>query len=135
MSLISKEIESHYLQRREAERRTGPIGDRERLRTRAFLARHLPAAPAVIYDIGGAAGVYAFPLAKQGHQVHLIDPVDLHLEQARSYAAATGVRLASVTKGDARALDPPSGIADAVLLLGPLDHLVERSDRLQALRE
>jgi ubiquinone/menaquinone biosynthesis C-methylase UbiE len=135
MSLIPKEIEAHYLQTKESERLTGPLGELERLRTQAILARHLPAAPAVICDVGGAAGVYAFPLARQGHQVHLIDPVELHLEQAKSYAAESGVRLMSITQGDARHLDVPSGIADSVLLLGPLYHLVDPADRLQALRE
>lgn len=67
--------------------------------------------------------------------MHLIDPVELHLEQARSYVAPSGVTLASFTRGDARHLDVCSGSADAILLLGPLYHLVERSDRLQALCE
>ncbi len=39
--------------------------------------------------------------------------------------------MASITRGDARDLDIPSGSADAVLLLGPLYHLVEHSDRLR----
>jgi SAM-dependent methyltransferase len=43
--------------------------------------------------------------------------------------------LSSIALGDARKLDVPSGTADAVLLLGPLYHLVEHSDRLLALRE
>jgi ubiquinone/menaquinone biosynthesis C-methylase UbiE len=135
MSLIPKEIESHYLQTKESERLSNAWGELERIRTQAILARHLPPPPAVIFDVGGAAGVYAFPLAKQGYQVHLIDPVDLHLEQARTYASQSGVTLASINQGDARRLDLPSGSADAVLLLGPLYHLVENSDRLQALRE
>lgn len=135
MSLIAKEIAEHYRQSRESERLTGPLGELERVRTQAIFARDLPAAPAVICDVGGAAGVYAFPLARQGHQVHLIDPVEIHLEQARSHAAASGVRLASITLGDARHLDIPSGFADVVLLLGPLYHLVDRTDRLEALRE
>jgi ubiquinone/menaquinone biosynthesis C-methylase UbiE len=67
--------------------------------------------------------------------VHLIDPVELHLEQARCYAATSGVTLSSITLGDARRLDVPSGSADAILLLGPLYHLIEHSDRQQALRE
>jgi ubiquinone/menaquinone biosynthesis C-methylase UbiE len=135
MSLISKEIEEHYLQSKESERLSGARGELERLRTQAILARNLPPAPATIFDVGGAAGIHAFPLAKQGYRVHLIDPVDLHLEQARSYAAASGVTLASIAQGDARRLDIPSGSADAVLLLGPLYHLIEHSDRLRALRE
>jgi 2-polyprenyl-3-methyl-5-hydroxy-6-metoxy-1,4-benzoquinol methylase len=42
----------------------------------------------------GGAGVYALPLAKQRYEVHLIDAVDLYLEQARTYAAESGVALA-----------------------------------------
>ncbi len=136
MSLIPEEIEAHYRESSESQRLSGSRqGELERLRTQQILARHLPPAPAAIFDVGGAAGVYAFPLAQQGYQVHLIDPVELHLKQARSYAAESRIALASVAKGDARHLDAPSGSADAVLLLGPLYHLVEYADRLQALRE
>jgi ubiquinone/menaquinone biosynthesis C-methylase UbiE len=135
MSLIPKEIEDHYSQGKESARLSDERGELERLRTQAILARHLPRAPAEILDVGGAAGIYAFPLATQGYQVHLIDPVELHLEQARTYAATSGVTLSSITRGVARRLDIPSGSADAVLLLGPLYHLVEHSDRQQALRE
>ena len=135
MSLIPKEIETHYRQTKESERLTGPLGELERLRTQGILGRYLPAAPATIYDIGGAAGVYAFPLAEQAYDVHLIDPVEPHLEQARSHATASGVKLASIVQGDARHLEVPSGSADAVLLLGPLYHLVEPQDRRRALRE
>ena len=99
---IAKEIETHYLESKEAERLSGQRGELERLRTQAILARVLPPVPTVIFDVGGAAGVYAFPLAKQGYVVHLIDPVELHLEQARSHSAASGVVLGSITKGDAR---------------------------------
>src|SRR4029077_12818285 len=126
MSPIPKEIEAHYLQSGESLRLSGSHhGELERLRTHEILARHLPPTPATIFDVGGAAGVYAFALAQQGYQVHLIDPVELHLEQARSYAADSRIRLASVARGDARNLEVPSGSADAVLLLGPLYHLVE----------
>jgi ubiquinone/menaquinone biosynthesis C-methylase UbiE len=135
MSLITKEIEGHYQQVRESERLLEGMGELERVRTQAILARHLPPPPAVIFDVGGAAGVYAFPLAQQGYRVHLIDPVELHLEQARRRGSDSGVELASIGRGDARRLDIPEGSADAVLLFGPLYHLVEPSDRLQALRE
>jgi ubiquinone/menaquinone biosynthesis C-methylase UbiE len=135
MSLIPEEIESHYRQTKESERLSSGRGELERLRTQAILARRLPPAPAIIYDVGGAAGAYAFPLATQGYEVHLIDPVELHLDQAKAFARSSGIALKSITLGDARNLDIPSGSADAVLLLGPLYHLVEQSDRLRALRE
>jgi ubiquinone/menaquinone biosynthesis C-methylase UbiE len=135
MSLISKEIESHYKQVREAERLSQGVGELERLRTQSILARYLPPVPATIFDVGGAAGVYAFPLSKRGYRVHLIDPVEKHLEQARAYVSASGVELASIALGDARHLDACDGSADAVLLFGPLYHLAEHSDRILALRE
>ena len=132
---IPKEVEAHYLETKESERLSGAHGELERLRTLEILARALPPAPAVIFDIGGAAGAYAFPLSGQGYVVHLIDPVEIHLEQAKARSAASGTTLGSITKGDARCLSAQSNCADAVLLLGPLYHLVERSDRLMALRE
>ena len=135
MSMIRKEIEEHYSEVQESERLSSGVGELERLRTEAILVGHLPPPPAVIYDVGGAAGVYAFPLAERGYTVHLIDPVELHLEQARSRAASSGVALASINSGSALLLAAPSLSADAVLLFGPLYHLVEASERLEAIRE
>ena len=31
-------------------------------------------------DVGGGTGVYALPLASRGYEVHLVDPVPLHVE-------------------------------------------------------
>jgi ubiquinone/menaquinone biosynthesis C-methylase UbiE len=108
----------------------------ERARTQELILRHLPPAPGVVLDVGGGAGAYSFWLAEAGYEVHLVDPVPLHIEQADtvSRARARG-RLASVRVGDARELPFPDASADAVLLLGPLYHLAEREDRLRALRE
>ena len=77
--MIPKEVEAHYLGVRESERLLGAQGELEWLRTLEILARALPPVPALIFDIGGAAGAYAFPLSERGYVVHLIDPVDIHL--------------------------------------------------------
>jgi hypothetical protein len=69
MNLIPKEIAEHYLQSRESERLSGERGELELLRTQAILARNLPSVPATILDVGGAAGIHAFPLAQQGYLV------------------------------------------------------------------
>ncbi|HLV86072.1 MAG TPA: methyltransferase domain-containing protein [Candidatus Sulfotelmatobacter sp.] len=108
----------------------------ESARTQELILRHLPAAPATIIDAGGGAGAYACWLAERGYAVHLIDAVPRHVEQAR-VALASQARhpLASVEVGDARNLAFPDGSVDAVLLLGPLYHLVEKEDRLACLRE
>lgn len=135
MGLLPDEIETYYRLGQESERLSNEWGELERLRTQAILAKHLSSPPAVVLDVGGAAGAYAFPLAELGYEVHLIDPVPRHLEQARSRIAATKTKLASIRKGDARQIDFSQSSADAVLMLGPLYHLSERSDRLQALRE
>jgi len=108
----------------------------ERLRTADILSRCLPSTPARILDIGGGTGVYAFPLARAGYEVHLIDAVARHIEQAMAISdASSDGKLASCAVGDAKALVFEDRSADAALLLGPLYHLVERSDRVKALRE
>jgi SAM-dependent methyltransferase len=128
-------IAAHYAEAPERLRLAGP-GSLERVRTQELLGRWLPAPPAVVMDVGGAAGVYALPLAEQGYEVHLVDPVALHVAQARRAAAAQpAAPLASATVGDARRLDRPDGSVDAVLLLGPLYHLTDRADRIGALAE
>jgi 2-polyprenyl-3-methyl-5-hydroxy-6-metoxy-1,4-benzoquinol methylase len=132
---LDEDIERHYSQGQEQQRLRRDTGDVERLRTADILHRYLPSPPAVICDVGGAAGIYAFPLAEQGYQVHLIDPVALHIEQAQTHSAQSGIPLASIARGDARALNISSGVADAVLLLGPLYHLVKKPDRMAALDE
>lgn len=108
----------------------------EQERTRELILRHLPPPPAIVVDAGGGAGVYACWLAALGYQVHLLDPVPKHVEQAR---AASGQQpehpLASAEIGDARHLQHVDNSVDAVLLLGPLYHLVEKDDRIACLRE
>jgi ubiquinone/menaquinone biosynthesis C-methylase UbiE len=108
----------------------------EQARTRELILRHLPAAPAMIIDAGGGAGAYACWLAARGYQVQLIDPVLKHVEQARVASSQQSDHpLVSAEVGDARHLPQGDATADAVLLLGPLYHLVEREDRLACLRE
>jgi ubiquinone/menaquinone biosynthesis C-methylase UbiE len=135
-NLLSDEALAHYARGLEAERlsrRTNPI---ELVRTQELLSRYLPPPPAVIFDVGGGAGIYAFWLAQQGYEVHLIDAVPLHVEQAQIASQAQPAHpLASITVGDARQLNRADKSVDAVLLLGPLYHLIEPGDRIAALRE
>jgi SAM-dependent methyltransferase len=108
----------------------------ERARTQELLRRHLPPPPRVVLDVGGAAGAYAFWLAEAGYEVHLVDPVPLHVRQAdEASGTGSGGRLASARTGDARRLEFGDAAADAVLMLGPLYHLTERAQRLAALAE
>jgi ubiquinone/menaquinone biosynthesis C-methylase UbiE len=99
----------------------------ELLRTKVLLRRHLPE-QATVLDVGGASGVHATWLAEEGHRVRLVDPVPRHVATAR----ANGI---DAVEGDARALAEPDASRDAVLLLGPLYHLLDRADRVRALTE
>ena len=107
----------------------------ERDRTLYILKKMLSPSHSVIFDIGGAAGAYAFPLTKMGHEVHLIDPVDRHLLQAKKHAKTCGYDLANYIIGDARKIEKTDNSADAILLLGPLYHLKKQNDRIKALQE
>jgi ubiquinone/menaquinone biosynthesis C-methylase UbiE len=136
MSNDAEEVAAYYAQGFERDRLASGSGALELARTQALLDRYLPPSPAIIADVGGGPGRYAIWLAERGYRVHLIDPVPLHVEQARvAVKALRGVTLASVELGDARALGLPDASVDAVLLLGPLYHLTEHAERVQALSE
>jgi hypothetical protein len=49
---LPPEIEEHYLKGQESQRLSSSQGELEKLRTQAILSRNLPAAPAVVFDIG-----------------------------------------------------------------------------------
>lgn len=139
MSDASRDAEAvaaYYARGLERNRLADGPGALEFARTQVLLGRYLPPPPAVVADVGGGPGRYAVWLAARGYRVHLVDPVPLHVEQARAAADdLPGATLASAEVGDARALRLPEASADAVLLLGPLYHLPERAERLKALAE
>ena len=127
---LAAEIRAYYDAGGEDTRlRDRPDGRLEFLRTRDILRRVLPPAPATVLDVGGGSGVHAQWLAADGYGVHLVDPVPRHVHAA---AALPGVTAAL---GDARALSEPDAAYDAVLLLGPLYHLLDRAERVLALAE
>lgn len=125
------ETRAYYDQGKELDRLTAPKGVLEFVRTQEILLRRLPAAPAVVADVGGGPGRYAAWLAGLGYEVEHRDLMDLHVEQL----GASGHPMVRTAVGDARSLDLPGSSVDAVLLLGPMYHLRERSDRIQTLRE
>ncbi len=108
----------------------------ELLRTRDILARNMLPAPAEVIDVGGGPAVHSFWLSGLGYGVHLVDLVPKHIELARELALQyPNAPLASMNVGDARQLNFADESVDAVLMLGPLYHLIHSSDRLAALQE
>ncbi|MCJ7724763.1 MAG: class I SAM-dependent methyltransferase, partial [Acidimicrobiia bacterium] len=130
------EILDHYqrVQDEAARLLEGPDGTMEAIRTLALLDRFLPPPPARILDVGGGPGFYARRLTSRGYEVHLIDPVPRHVETASQPEGGLPAP-ASACLGDARSLGHPDDSFDAALLLGPLYHLTDRTDRVAALRE
>ncbi|WP_025273255.1 class I SAM-dependent methyltransferase [Haloglycomyces albus] len=104
-------------------------GRLEFIRTQDLVRRSLPGRSLDVLDVGGATGVHSAWLHDDGHNVTLIDPVESQVEQARSIPGITA------TVGDARDLPFADNSFDVVLLLGPLYHLLDRSDRVRALAE
>jgi len=135
LGMVDAEIADYYAHGLEQDRLAAGRGRVEFIRMLELLQRYLPPQPATVLDVGGGAGVYAIPLAASGYQVHLVDPIPLHVEQAAAASRSAQSPLASVSLGDARMLQQADGSADGVLLLGPLYHLTSRADRVTALRE
>ena len=133
---MDEEIISYYQGFDEDSRLTRGSGLIEFARMQEILHRFLPAPPSVVIDVGGGSGRYSCWLARKGYEVHLVDPVPKHLDQARKASASQPDHLvASIREGDARSLDRDDESVDAVLLMGPLYHLTSRTDRIAVLRE
>jgi SAM-dependent methyltransferase len=132
---LEQEILRYYETSQEAERLNSPFCRWEKVRTLDLLTRFLPHPPALVLDVGGAAGAYAFPLAEMGYVVELVDPVPLHIEQAKQQATLAKCAPRRFLLGDAREVPCDDGVADAVLLFGPLYHLTDSEDRLKAICE
>jgi ubiquinone/menaquinone biosynthesis C-methylase UbiE len=123
-------IRAFYEKGDEVHRLTGgfPSGPLELERTKEIIARYIAPPPLTILDVGGGPGAYASWLAARGDHVHLVDPVQLHVNQARAAHPAITAEI-----GDARQLRQADASVDVVLLLGPLYHLIDRKDRRRAL--
>jgi len=113
--------------------------DRDRVEfavTLRALAEYLPPPPARVLDIGGGPGRYSIELSRRGYDVTLADISAAELSLAEQKASEQGVRISALVKADARDLTVfEDGRFDAVLLMGPLYHLLEEADRRRAVAE
>jgi ubiquinone/menaquinone biosynthesis C-methylase UbiE len=132
---VPREVVAFYSLGAELGRLSEGTSRLERARTEELLARFLPAPPAVVLDVGGGSGVYALGLARQGYEVHLVDPVQLHIDEANRASAAVEAPLASARVGEAASLVHEDDSVDGVVMLGPLYHLLTCDSRRRALVE
>ena len=129
--MVDAPLQAYYARDEERDRLARGVGRVEFARTVEVLRRTLPPPGARVADIGGGPGRYTDWLVDAGYEVVHRDLVSIHVAQVR---ARHGARVDAAV-GDARALDLPDGAFDAVLLLGPLYHLTDGVERVQALRE
>lgn len=128
----NREVYDFYESGAEVGRLERGLGKVEAARTKELLSRLLPKEKLCICDVGGGTGYYSDWLARQGHDVTLIELAPSAVEYARAHQTAPYRAQA----GDARELSMvETESMDAVLLMGPLYHLLEWEERLLALRE
>lgn len=134
--LINEAVLAGYNAGMERGRLRKGLGLIEFARTKELLLEYLPKPPAVIYDIGGAYGEYAWWLASLGYEVHLFDLSETNIKMSAELAVEyPGVSLAAAEVADARRIYRADASADAILLMGPLYSIEERVGRLSAIRE
>jgi len=132
----SRAIERYYDQQPEQEWERLERHRTEFALTLRALVGHLPPPPARVLDCGGGPGRYAIELARRGYEVTLFDLSAECLRLAREKAAEAGVTLVGFEQGTATDLSRfPDETFDATLLMGPLYHLLEETERRRALAE
>jgi S-adenosylmethionine-dependent methyltransferase len=101
-----------------------------------FMTRYLPPDGSIL-EIGAGTGRYTLALCRLGYSVTAVDLSAALLERCRRRLAAEQLQSrAQLVVADARDLHAvPSTRFDAVLLMGPLYHLVLEADRVQAVRQ
>lgn len=104
--------------------------------TLRYLSRYLPATGSIL-EIGAATGRYTLALCKRGYSVTAVDLSSALLERCKQRLEASGLhRQVQFIVADARDLHAvPDMTYDAVLLMGPLYHLIFEEDRRQAVRQ
>lgn len=136
MKTIDEKVLAIYNTGIEKNRLRKDLGLIEFERTKELLLEFLPKPPAVIYDIGGGYGEYAWYLASLGYEVHLFDISEKNIEMSKELASEySGISLKAAEVADARTITRCDNSADAILFMGPLYHIVEFDERILALKE
>lgn len=101
-----------------------------------YLNQYLPSQGSIL-EVGAATGRYTLELVKRGYKLTAVDLSAALIEECRQIIADEGlesqVRLVLADARDLGTVDETD--FDAVLLMGPLYHLIEEADRKLALKE
>jgi S-adenosylmethionine-dependent methyltransferase len=101
-----------------------------------YLNQYLPAHGSIL-EVGAATGGYTLELAKRGYRLTAVDLSAANIELCRKRLTGEGLQgQVHLVLADARDLkEVTARDFDVVLLMGPLYHLVEETDRKVALQE
>ena len=101
-----------------------------------YLTRYLPLCGSIL-EIGAATGRYTLALCRLGYSITAVDLSAALLDECRRRLVAERLdRRARLVVADARDFHAVTDTGfDAVLLMGPLYHLVVEEDRKEALRQ
>ena len=101
-----------------------------------YLQDYLPSQGAIL-EVGAATGRYTLELARRGYAVTAVDFSAALIERCRQNLVQEGLASqVQLVVADARNLaELTERPFDAVLLMGPLYHLIEEADRQLALKE
>ena len=100
-----------------------------------YLDMYLPPRGRLL-EVGFGTGFYTFALARKGYRTTSLDLADEFVVRCKARAETLGLSDRTDFRiGDARTLAGiPHGAFDAVLMMGPLYHLVAETDRTMAVR-
>lgn len=104
--------------------------------TWCYLNQYLPTHGSIL-EVGAATGGYTLELARRGYSITAVDLSAANMELCRKRLAGEGLQgQVRLVLADARDLrEVTAWDFDVVLLMGPLYHLVEETDRKEALQE
>jgi len=104
--------------------------------TRRVMKDYLPPAPAEVLDVGGGPGKFAIALTGWGYSVTLVDLSQGNLALAKEKATEAEVSLSGYIYANALDLSCLRDRQyDAILLMGPLYHLLDVEERRQAVEQ
>ena len=134
---MSSVIQDYYNQNAEREwgRPDTPLSKIEFASALYLIDKYFPHQGSVC-DIGSGPGRYAIEMIRKGYAVTLFDLSEASIQIARDRLAELNLTARALIVGDARDLAQLGRAAfHAVLLMGPMYHLIEKSDRGQVLQQ
>lgn len=134
---MSNKVKEYYNENyeREWDRLSNPYSKVEFLSTLYLIDKYFPK-EGHIADIGSGPGRYSIELLKKGHKVTLFELSNQELDLAKKTIEKENLKAEAYICEDALNLQIlPSDSFDAILLMGPLYHVLDNSSREKILNE